>query len=582
MNSKPDSGTTSAPLAAATAPAGVAGAVAAAAVLALVNLAAYAFTYAPVIYSDDWSTVLAEQVQGRWHWFIQTSFRPFFDMPLILQSMLLGINIPAYHAVLWVLHLLLALLVFAIARQIPCLRAWPTSLLAALLFLLYPTDYTVMWLVMMPIYTSRALALGIIYLLIRFAKGGGRAGYIAAIVLLPLSLGIYDGHIGLIAACSVLLVIALPSMSAWRRAALLVPVAICGAFALWRLIGPHLANVSQVDEYAPQVTASPGELLSRVLLGYKVTLVWGWTGAVGQLIPALGNSKAALAAVAGAVVVSAFCVWLALNYIQRRQPSVATWAMSERRASLRAASWLGLIGLILVGAGYVPVILVFIPNLAAVGSRVNFYAGLGGVLFLLSLVVGASVLAARAPRQAPLLCAATLAPLLAVGLAAQMAVQRSAATAWDEQRAIWQLVMQQAPNLRDHTFLLIALPGYSDRLGYQTWERAPLAAPWEVNAAVALLYNNATLNGGVIFPGVIGGTESALTAEGVKRVAAGAIPYDQMVAVEYHRDTGALTMLDELPADWVAGAQGPVLIGGTGLVDANPPVAPLRSLLAAP
>ncbi len=175
-----------------------------------------------------------------------------------------------------------------------------------------------------------------------------------------------------------------------------------------------------------------------------------------------------------------------------------------------------------------------------------------------------------------------LAPLLAVGLAAQMTVQRSAATAWDEQRAIWQVIMQRVPNLRDRTFLLIALPGYSDRLGYQTWERTPLAAPWEVNAATALLYNNATLGGGVIFPDVTGSTESVLTPDGVKRVAAGAIPYDQMVAVEFHRDTGTLTMLDELPADWVAGAQGPVPIGGKSLVDANPPTAPLRSLLAAP
>ena len=234
---------------------------------------AHGLYYAPALFMDDWTSVVERVVTGNAKWLDVAHRRPLLFSPLLLQHRMFGLNIAAYYVVLCWLYALLALLLYRIAIRMPVVHRHMFGLVAALLFLVYPTNYTHMWLIMLGVHCAVGLTLGYAYLLLRYAEGGGGPFLLFAAVCLLISLGIYEAQIGVACAWALVLYFMYRHTGVGRRLALLSPIGVVGFFALWRTFGYQLVGVG--DRYLSQMDFTPQSMLSRMLLGYKITLARG-------------------------------------------------------------------------------------------------------------------------------------------------------------------------------------------------------------------------------------------------------------------------------------------------------------------
>jgi hypothetical protein len=196
--------------------------------------------------------------------------------------------------------------------------------------------------------------------------------------------------------------------------------------------------------------------------------------------------------------------------------------------------------------GYIPVIAVYLPNLSDMASRFNKFAILGSALFLGSVLMIGAHLFARFRRQiGPLFWSASVIFLL-VGGTTEALIQKDHIQAWQEQKSIWRQLFAIAPSFRDHTTVLLVLPGRQDPGRYQSWRRTPLAADWDASSALRVLYGNPSLYAVVAFPDLSLPTEPGLTKEGIiSTEIPSPVPYSQVQAFSYA--SGTLKKLDSLP-----------------------------------
>jgi hypothetical protein len=256
------------------------------------------------------------------------------------------------------------------------------------------------------------------------------------------------------------------------------------------------------------------------------------------------------------------------------------WSLWQRGQALRPYFGLSLLGLLLIGAGYVPTIAVFLPNLSSYGSRFNMFATIGAALTLTAgLMIGALVVA-KHQAQTKVLFLVTAIPLISLGIVTQAAVQFDSRVAWQEQRQIWQALFSVAPTFKAHTKVLFILPGYQARASYQSWQRTPLSAAWEASSAIRLLYNNSTLSADVIFPDISEPTEPSFSAKGVLTQDTGILtPYAQTVVFIYEPDVHTLRQVDTLPPDLVKGIKTAITLCPDCILPAAATNVPLRRLV---
>jgi hypothetical protein len=167
-----------------------------------------------------------------------------------------------------------------------------------------------------------------------------------------------------------------------------------------------------------------------------------------------------------------------------------------------------------------------------------------------------------------------------LGIVTQASVQYHNRVAWREQQTLWHELFVVAPDFKDDTMVLFVLPGFRDRAGYFNWQRTPLSASWEASSAVRLLYDNATLSADVYFPDIEEPIEPVLTERGVLTQDTGALtPYAQTVAFQYDSATGTLSQWEQLPADLIPGAKGPIGLCSDCVLAERVLNVPLRSLV---
>jgi hypothetical protein len=226
-----------------------------------------------------------------------------------------------------------------------------------------------------------------------------------------------------------------------------------------------------------------------------------------------------------------------------------TWSSIQRWGVVRTYLFSATIGFILIGAGYMPIIAVFLPSLSGIGSRFNIFATIGGALFLGSVLVIGGTIFARSREQIKYLFLTSAVLFVLLGIGTHASVQYHNRIAWQEQRAIWQMLFSAAPNFKDDTMVLFILPGFQERTGFYNWRRTPLSASWEASSGLRLLYNNPTLSGDVYFPDIEEPIEPILTTEGVLSQETGQVTlYNRIVVFMYSSDTDTLQQLDQLPA----------------------------------
>ena len=517
---------------------------------------AYGLFYAPAIFMDDWTSVIERVIIGEAKWFDLSDSRHLLFTPFLLQYVLFGLQIPVFHALLWVLHIVMTMLLYKLTDRLPLPHAKPFAAIVALLFLVYPTNYTHMWLIMLGVSCGIVLTLMYGYLLLRYAEGGRWPLLVVAQICLLASLGLYEAQVGVATLWAFVLVLLYRQQTWSRRLSILMPIVLIVLFSLWRTLGYQATGVE--DQYLNKMLLTPEIVLSRLQLGYKITLLWGWTYTLSHFLPWFAEAKVAALAL---MLITVAPWWLALLIGNARG------ADRDNRVSrpphqgrtMRSYALTGVVGLMLVGAGYVPTLLVYLPSLAGIGSRFNIYASIGGSVAIGALLMMGSLYCAHNVHQVKRLALATLLPLLLVGIVTQSTVQYHNRAAWVEQQTIWQQLFVMAPDLEDHTTVLFVLPGYEERIGFQSWRRTPLTASWEASSALHLLYGNFTLFGDVYFPDADRLIEPELTTDGVLIKETGRVsPYAQTVAVVFADKSTTLQLLQELPAAWIEGAESPM------------------------
>ena len=161
-----------------------------------------------------------------------------------------------------------------------------------------------------------------------------------------------------------------------------------------RTFGYQAAGVN--DQYLSQVVTSPLTLLSRLLLGYKVTLGWGWTTSIIEFFPGVSGAKSAFLLVTVILILLWLTSWVLLKLKSRRDEKASNnhRTFAERLPKIYPYVVALICGVLLIGAGYIPTITVFLPGLSGIGSRFNIFATIGGSVTIAAFLMICSMLIA--------------------------------------------------------------------------------------------------------------------------------------------------------------------------------------------
>jgi hypothetical protein len=510
--------------------------------LFITTILAYGLFYAPVLYGDDWSQIVGQMVQGKLEWIDWTNRRPLLDAPLIVLHNMFGINIPLFY-------LTAVLLTFfsSVAIYFLVLGVLPEnnlmSLTISLLILIYPADYTHIWL-------AHALHARVAWLLtllfagstLFYAERGKFLFLLLGTTLLTISLLLYEAQLGIaISWCLFLMLV--KSTDHWsRRLAFLLPILVIVIWAGWRGSVYDVSDMS--DNYLPLLEFKPVDLFHRVGLGLKV-MIFAWTLPLRRLFKVQSN----WIPLVGICLFIAATWFLVLVFDNSSKSNLKRGWLTRLLQAKKYVLLFGL-GIFLSIAGYFPSILLYQPNLKGRFSRVNFCAIPGASLCIVSLLCIAALILKQGKEQALLLAGA--APLIALGIFTQAWVHRDFKTTWWEQKHIWNSLFRLVPDMKDDTVVYFVLPGYEDRIGFANWQRTPLTAQWEVSSALQVLYGKKRLYGDLIFTDINIYGEARVTRNGVVNFWTGeSIPYERSLFVAYDGEPRKLRIISDLQNELV-------------------------------
>jgi hypothetical protein len=523
-------------------------------ILAGIGLLSYWQYYVPAIYTDDWTSFIGRLIKGYLPWVDWYSTRPLEALPRTLLYYLFGININAYYIVLFSLNLLAAVIFYILLlRLFPENRLY--SLITAAIFLVYPTDYTHMWLTMIHIRTAVCLTLLYAILILDFSISGKWYLLILSSVLLILSLGFYEAQLGIALTWVFMLLLFIKFQGFYKVFGLIIQFLIGGFFTIWRTLGIRAMGIN--DHYGSKVNLNLHSLLDSFFSGFKIDLIWGWTTTIQYYSPWHLSNKSAFLLLVALIIIIYITGFLIVPLVKRSHEQL--FRISSKKDNVKPFVISMIIGLVLIPAGYIPITFIVIPNLSGLASRVNIFASLGSAIFLTSIIMIGSLFFSKNKNRLNYLFLASMTPFIILGALTQISVQYATNIAWNEQKMIWKDLVKIVPDFKDNTLVLFILPGYNERIGFTNWQRTPLSSPWGASSALELLYNNPTLTAEVTLPDLTGDNEPILTPQGVMDKFTGILtPYSRTVSFIYNRSEGRLSQINELPIEYINGAVKPV------------------------
>ncbi len=240
-----------------------------------INSIAYGLFYAPILYADDWSVGIEQVFIKNISWFEPSYRRPLMFIPYLIQARMFGLNVQAQYFTLLFIHGLLAIMVYFITRNIFYTRKNYIGLILSILYLIYPVDYSHMWLTKLHIYLAACLTMLYCYFLLRYAQRGYWLTLVLSILLLVMSFAFYEAQLGLAIMWALIIMIIHPKLHIRKRLSMIIGLTIIiVGFMVLRLLD-QFAKVN--DPWNSQIDFQPKTLLSNIILGYKINLVWGWT-----------------------------------------------------------------------------------------------------------------------------------------------------------------------------------------------------------------------------------------------------------------------------------------------------------------
>lgn len=510
---------------------------------ALVAWLAYGVRYAPVLFSDDWAFIVDQYIYGTLQWLDWSNRRPLLDAPIIMATGLFGLNTRALYWVLVGLVVLAALQLYGLLRRTDA-GSRSFSLLAALIFLVFPADYTRTWLTMIGIWSAMNLLLFYAHLLLSYANKGAIWLLVTACLVLLVSLGIYEAQLGLASAWALALLLIRRDIPLARKIALLTPIAVGLLFLAWRILGAPATGV--VDPYIAHIQFNPQGIVLRIVFGLGL-LVWSWAVVVREALQL--DNKLALVG----LVVLACGLFALIGFVLARMslPDAPPDSRHRWQLQMRKALVLLLAGGALTVAGFLPIVSIYLPSLSGVGTRFSLFALPGASLAVAALLWMIGILLGRSERRAEMIMLSSALPLLLIGIWTQVWVRHDAAKNWETQKLIWSGLASAAPNFTDGTAVYFILPRYSEQPTMHNWHRTPMDAPWEVTSALRVLYDNSSLRGDRMFLDNKPRYRSPqLVDDGIVEYwTQEKIPYESAVFVAYDDQSHAVRVVDDLQTE---------------------------------
>jgi hypothetical protein len=507
-------------------------------ILTIIASISYWFFYAPILYNDDWSLMIGRWYFNNLNWFdFIAERRPLTKAPILMFYSIFGLNIHVFYVVVWTLDVLAAILLYLlIVKFIP--KNIPVAFATAAVFLVYPADFTHMWMTMIDIRLVVVLTLLYAHLLLIYADSGHRGALAGALLCLVISFGFYEGQLGIAMAWSLLLCLMSLVNSRKNWVGLLLPFGVGVIFTLWRTIGYSTVGVS--DSYLGKVQLTPVVIISRLIRGYRV-MIWAW---LEPLIHAFGLNRWQAITIILLAMIFCICIVYVLTQIYHKSHSIRL-PHKQRLDQIRRFMLIVFGGSIFIGAGYIPAVIVFRPTFSALNSRVNIFALPGAAATLVALLATVVLLLTWKQPQVNLMIMAGVAPLILLGMMVQLQVQYDNREAWKEQKQIWQEFFELAPDLKDGTSVYFILSGNENQKPSlnRNGQREPLFASWDVGAALNILYGKDSLRGDII-------SKEMFLEKGIKNRYSDEIePYDYAVVAAYDGNLRQLRIIEDLEAE---------------------------------
>ncbi len=417
--------------------------------------------------------------------------RPFGPCWSWLVHHTLGVNMHANHAAAILMNLVVAVLLLAALDQF--LPGWPSfNMAAAAIFLVFPGDVTRTWLGGNIAYGAAPYFVTACFLAAFYRRGRWWMWLVGMLALL-FALGTYEVGIGLVLALS-LLAVAFANHLPWpKRLAFLAPALVAVLFSLWRWrvqveSGPAYGHSAENAVFSPLI------LLARLAFGVRYNLQQAWadtvSGILSSILPVEGPTGPWTA---NMILVCLALLPFGLIYLGMRlswsSPPLTEDDLLIRTKIATMAKAMG-VGLVMLCAGFFPIIIAVAPRAEYVDSRVNFLPGVGAAIVICALLFMAALFFGRRPCQARMLVLAGLIPLLGLAVATHLLVQRETRQAWADQKLIWQSLFEQAPDIVDGTHIVILLNEYDIP---PKGPRPILSGNQGMNNVIRLLYGKETL-----------------------------------------------------------------------------------------
>ncbi|MCU0489462.1 MAG: hypothetical protein MUE67_10975 [Anaerolineales bacterium] len=352
----------------------------------------------------------------------------------------------------------------------------------------------------------------------------------AGVFLVVIGLLIYEAAVGTTIFFSIITFMVARNLGQKKRLALLAPGVAAILFSAWRIL-TQLQVGSAYGHATEDISLSPGILASRLIDGYRLNLQWGWTVSLLRLFPDLRTSQShqsALATVILVVVLASFALLLSIVFRRITRLNIQE---PDRQGGIagrmKPYGVIGLIGVLILGAGYFPVILVEAPGLTFATSRNNYLPAIGAAIALAAGLMFLLALLGNRGRRAEVNLLWLAAPLIVLGMVRQGMVQNETFQGWKDQKAIWQQMFLAAPDYAPGTVVFVQMPQYADYEG---------ARP---------LYGH-PVEGFFAYPDF----GARFTSEGISHPGSAAlIPYSEVVLFTYNRETRRLSLERNLPEE---------------------------------
>jgi hypothetical protein len=471
--------------------------------------------------------------------------RPLEGVAWLAAHRLFGTYIPGFYALLFLVQLLSSGILFLTLGKTFGDR-WGFAFATSALFLVFPTDQSKFWL------STFAYRFGTLFIILSTFFGmpsRSEKGWLSSgLSILCYGLAILNNELFLPLLVVPVMVRCRHCIGSWRRANAALPyLGIAGCYGLYRFAAPSLFGF--VDAKTELFGASTSDMLHKFRRMFEVNYYDAWAYSL-QRIRELDWQG--LLIVGAALMVAALAWWGAQSDDRRSRRTLAELSCKPILSQLSSRVAMLCVGISLMVLGYLPIVpTAYHILVGSIDSRVSIAASLGASLSIVSLLDILWLALHDILKKRAIACVLTsivFTTLLGIASAQQYVVRQDYARAWNLQCSIWRQLFAIAPGFDANAYVLIA--------GVPHWQGATriLASPWEVGAALQLLYDNPTVRGDVLpldeLPASTGEAAPWHIAFSddyfIPRGSDTPLPYDRLVLLEYN-DSQQLEILASVP-----------------------------------